>query len=233
MWNDEKGNWQNILLVYLFNLCTLESVVVHVILISVWSTYSILSRTYIFYTKTQWFTRRLCQLHEMSNSSDTPLPQADWPAAWFDTACHVMATSYVGLLRVLGSRILRLRERARRSTAPPTLPPNSFLEVRPSMLPLYHMTQPARDSSTSSAPEYTSRSPKSRPWNSSGAKTPSSRDITPNRSISTANTRASLQWDNPSYFGAMPGKNRWGCYIMSSYTILCSFKKYSKLIHCI
>lgn len=112
---------------------------------------------------------------------------------------------YVGLLWVLGTRILRLRERAIRSTALPIVPPNSFLEVRPSMLPLYHMTQPARDSRTSRAPEYTSRSPKSWPWISRGAKTPSSRDITPSRSISTANTRASLQWDRPSYLVAMAG----------------------------
>lgn len=120
----------------------------------------------------------------------------------------VRSNSYVGLLWVLGIRILRLRERARRSTASPMVPPNSFLEVRPSMLPLYHMTQPARDSSTRRAPVYTSRSPKSRPWISSGAKTPNSRDITPSRSMSTANTRASLQWDRPSYLGAMAVKWR-------------------------
>lgn len=71
------------------------------------------------------------------------------------------------------------------------------------MLPLYHMTQPARDSSTRSAPLYTSRSPKSRPWISSGAKTPRSKEITPSRSMSTAKTSASLQWDRPSYLGAM------------------------------
>lgn len=100
-------------------------------------------------------------------------------------------------------RIRRLRERASRSTALPTVPPNSFLEVRPSMLPLYHITQPAKDRSTRRAPEYTNRSPKSRPWISRGAKTPSSRDMTPSRSISTANTRASLQWDRPSYLVAM------------------------------
>lgn len=114
-----------------------------------------------------------------------------------------VSISYDGLLWVLGIRILRLRERARRSTAPPTAPPSSFLEVRPSMLPLYHMTQPARENSTSRAPVYTSRSPKSLPWISRGAKTPSSRDVTPNRSISTANTRASLQWDRPSYLCTM------------------------------
>lgn len=127
------------------------------------------------------------------------------------------SASYVGLLWVLGIRrpILRLRERARRSTASPTVPPNSFLEVRPSILPLYHMTQPAKDSSTRRAPVYTSRSPKSRPWISSGAKTPSSRDVTPNRSMSTANTSASLQWDKPSYLGAMAALEKRGrCHEM-------------------
>lgn len=113
---------------------------------------------------------------------------------------------YVGLLWVLGMCIRRLRERASRSTALPTVPPNSFLEVRPSMLPLYHMTQPAKDRSTSRAPEYTNRSPKSWPWISRGAKTPSSKDMTPSRSISTANTRASLQWDKPSYLVAIAGQ---------------------------
>lgn len=113
---------------------------------------------------------------------------------------------YVGLLWVLGMCIRRLRERASRSTASPTVPPNSFLEVRPSMLPLYHMTQPAKDRSTRRAPEYTNRSPKSWPWISRGAKTPSSRDVTPSRSISTANTRASLQWDKPSYLVAIAGQ---------------------------
>lgn len=116
---------------------------------------------------------------------------------------RVRSAFYVGLLCVLGTRILRLKERASRSTALPTVPPNSFLEVRPSMFPLYHMTQPAKDSSTRRAPEYTNRSPKSRPWISRGAKTPSSRDMTPSRSISTANTRASLQWDRPSYLVAI------------------------------
>lgn len=48
-------------------------------------------------------------------------------------------------------RILRLRLRASRSTALPMCP-SSFLDVRPSMFPLYHSTHPARDASTSRAP---------------------------------------------------------------------------------
>lgn len=48
-------------------------------------------------------------------------------------------------------RILRLRLRASLSTALPMCP-SSFLDVRPSMLPLYHSTHPARDASTSRAP---------------------------------------------------------------------------------
>lgn len=31
----------------------------------------------------------VCQLHETSNSSDTPLPQAVWLAAWFGAAFHL------------------------------------------------------------------------------------------------------------------------------------------------
>lgn len=48
-------------------------------------------------------------------------------------------------------RILRLRLRASLSTALPMCP-SSLLDVRPSMLPLYHSTHPARDASTSRAP---------------------------------------------------------------------------------
>lgn len=152
-----------------------------------------------------------------TSNSDTPLHRAVWLAnnrSLCNSQVFQLAslglTSYVGLLRVLGNRILRLRERARRSIAPLTIPPRSFLEVKPSMFPLYHMTQPARDISNSRAPEYTSRSPKSRPWISSGAKTPSSRDTTPSRSMSTAKARASWQWDKPSYLGAMAAMNKLG-----------------------
>lgn len=123
-----------------------------------------------------------------------------------------------------------------RSTASPTVPPNSFLEVKPSMLPLYHMTQPAKDSSTRRAPVYTSRSPKSRPWISSGAKTPSSRDIIPNRSITTANTSASLQWDKPSYLGAMAalenrGEDVMNFYQISSYAIINHWLQFSNMLY--
>ncbi|KAK0135291.1 Coiled-coil domain-containing protein 106 [Merluccius polli] len=83
------------------------------------------------------------------------------------------------------------------------VPRDGLATARPSMFPLYQMTQPPMENSTSRAPVYTSRSPKSRPWTSSEAKTPSSMDSTPSRSISTANTRASLQWARPSLRGAM------------------------------
>lgn len=48
-------------------------------------------------------------------------------------------------------RILWLRLRASLSTAL-LMCPSSFLDVMPSMLPLYHSTHPARDASTSRAP---------------------------------------------------------------------------------
>lgn len=113
-----------------------------------------------------------------------------------------------GLLWLLGSRIWRLRLRARRSKAWPMVPRESLAAASPSMLPLYQITQPPMEKSTSRAPEYTSRSPKSCPSNSSEAKTPSSMHTTPDRSITTANTRASLQWASPSYFRAIAATRR-------------------------
>ncbi|KAL7826303.1 hypothetical protein AOLI_G00315120 [Acnodon oligacanthus] len=75
--------------------------------------------------------------------------------------------------------------------------PTSLLDARPSMLPLYHITQPPSDINTISAPVYTSRSPKSLPFTSSGTKTPTSKATTPSRSKITAKASATLQWDRP------------------------------------
>lgn len=109
----------------------------------------------------------------------------------------ILPTSCHGSLRLLcGLRMRRLRDRARRSTAL-RLVLNSLPTAKPSMFPLYHITQPPMEKRISSAPEYTSRSPKSLPLISRGANTPISRAATPRRSISTAKTSTNLQWVSP------------------------------------
>lgn len=106
------------------------------------------------------------------------------------TQCH-------GSLRLLcGLRMRRLRDRARRSTAL-RLVVNSLPTARPSMFPLYHITQPPMERRISRAPEYTNKSPKSLPLISRGAKTPISRAATPRKSISTAKTSTNLQCVSP------------------------------------
>ena len=135
-----------------------------------------------------------------------------------------------GLLWDLGIRILRLRLRARRSKAWPMVPPDFFEVASPWMLPLYQITQPPMENSTRRAPEYTSRSPKSWPSNSSEAKTPRSMDSTPSRSIATANTRANLQCVSPSFCWAMAALSKqegWrpsvGVGTKSTYTPVCIY----------
>lgn len=106
------------------------------------------------------------------------------------TPCH-------GSLRFLCDlRMRRLRDRARRSTAL-RLAVNSLPTARPSMFPLYHITQPPMERRISNAPEYTSRSPKSLPLVSRGANTPISRAATPRKSITTAKASTNLQWVSP------------------------------------
>lgn len=56
-----------------------------------------------------------------------------------------------------------------------------------------------RKSNYNFIPVYTSKSPKSFPLISNGAKTPISRAVPPSKSISTAKARASLQWERPSH----------------------------------
>lgn len=96
-----------------------------------------------------------------------------------------------------GFRMRRLSVRASRSTAS-CLCLNSFPDNKPSIFPLYHMIQAPIDINTSTAPEYTNRSPKSRPAISSGTKMPMRRVETPKRSVTTANMRTNLQWVNPA-----------------------------------
>lgn len=96
-----------------------------------------------------------------------------------------------------GLRTRRLRVRASRSTAL-RLGVSSFPGIKPSMFPLYHMIQAPIDINTSTAPEYTNRSPKSRPPISRGTKTPIKRVDTPKRSMRTANTSTNLQWVSPT-----------------------------------
>lgn len=67
----------------------------------------------------------------------------------------LILTNTVAQRWLLYVRILRLRLRASLSTALPMCP-SSFLDVRPSMFPLYHSTHPARDISTNRAPAWRS-----------------------------------------------------------------------------
>lgn len=96
-----------------------------------------------------------------------------------------------------GLRTRRLRVRASRSTAL-RLGVISFSGIKPSIFPLYHMIQAPIDINTSTAPEYTNRSLKSRPPISRGTKTPIKRVDTPRRSMRTANTSTNLQWVSPT-----------------------------------
>lgn len=83
------------------------------------------------------------------------------------------------------------------------------------MLPVYHMIQPSRLKNTSTAPEYISKSPKSRPRSRSRAKMPVSSAPVPAASISTANARASRHRPNPE-----APMGYWGRLVDSSTLVL-------------